>query len=995
MAKQLAVVALFVSYAFAIAAGPLVPKPSDKIPSIVHQAISSLATAGPRAYRGPLRVRPDAKVKLELHAAAAVSGIERSQVESLGAEVELSTGDIGWAPGLQPPSRFGVIVAWVPAFQVSAVAALPWVVAVRPVEQNPPDAGTFLSEGVELHRADIAHLAGVDGTGVTVGVISDDVRNLAIAQASGDVPAGVNVIATGGCAVTNPGDCDEGTAMLEIVHDMAPGAALAFHETGAGTVGHIVAQNALVAAAVDVIAEDIAFDAEPVFQKGAVATNGDMIAGGGISVHSSAGNLGDSHAARVAAVPVAPTDLVGFAGCVAFGLGSNVVDIDPGVGTSFDVSIPPMTTASFSLQWSEPRAIFPTAGAGGFTDLDLHVMDAAGTACVTSSTMAQGNGAGDTIEQVGVTNPNAVAVGAKIVVSHAGSLGAVAPPIIDVRWRDATAIDPTTRASSLNPDSNYTGDATSSAAANAGPQNLGAGVGSTDPTVAPLELFSAGGPVQLLLTTVCPGHPATAAYPCPGGGVAGPPGSSLGAPDWTAADGTSVSGAGGFGRGTCPAVNQGDCVFFGTSAAAPHAAGCDALVRQAFPGPITVPMVNTILSQSAVDRGPAGFDNEWGAGVLQCFPFLREHYLCYNAKDLNDPPQHPEPVNLIDQFHHGAYKTGHARRFCTPVNKNDEGIIDATTHLKVYELQREVAPVVQAVVNTENQFGTLTLRLRQPANLYVPSSKGLTAPPDPPDPTLPGFEHFMCYKVQNVGPKFPSNVIVELENQFGAGKYRLRKPRRLCAPVAKQRPSLPLEPINNPVRHLVCYGVRPIIPLPPAEQVYANNQFGIERLQLKREREFCVPSFKTVVGGSTTTTTIVVTTTTTSSTSTTTTTVPTLCCDVPPGALGNPVPVCFVATPDPVLIDKCQLLGGIVSPGVCDPDLERCVPAPPVPASDFCCECPVPAPPFPHPQVCYDGVTGHEFKCQPPCVLHPALTCGPSSEQCGGSPSGAFIDTML
>jgi hypothetical protein len=367
-----------------------------------------------------------------------------------------------------------------------------------------------------------------------------------------------------------------------------------------------------------------------------------------------------------------------------------------------------------------------------------------------------------------------------------------------------------------------------------------------------------------------------------------------------------------------------------------------------------------------------------------------DHYLCYNARDRNDPPQHPEPVNLTDQFHHGAYKTGHARRFCTPADKNDEGISDPTTHLKVYELQREVAPTVRAVVNTENQFGTLTLRVRQPANLYVPTAKGLTMPPDPPDPMRPGFEHFMCYKVKSIGPKFPKGIIVEVANQFGAGKYALRKPRRLCTPVAKKRPSLPLEPIRNPVRHLVCYGIKPIIPLPPPEEVYASNQFGIERLQLQREREFCVPSSKTVVGGSTTTTIV----TTTTSTSSTTTTVPTLCCDVPPGALGNPVPVCFVATPDPVLIDKCQLLGGVVSPGVCDPDLEQCVAAPPVPPSDFCCECPVPAPPFPHPQVCFEGVTGHESKCQPPCALHPALTCGLSSEQCGGSPSGAFLDAV-
>jgi hypothetical protein len=89
---------------------------------------------------------------------------------------------------------------------------------------------------------------------------------------------------------------------------------------------------------------------------------------------------------------------------------------------------------------------------------------------------------------------------------------------------------------------------------------------------------------------------------------------------------------------------------------------------------------------------------------------------------------------------------------------------------------------------------------------------------------------------------------------------------------------------------------------------------------------------------------------------------------------------------------KCQLLGGALVPAVCDPVSERCVPPQPVSPNDWCCECPVPSPPFPHPQFCFEGVFGHEGKCTPPCVLIPALTCGPQTERCGGSPSGAFLD---
>jgi hypothetical protein len=58
---------------------------------------------------------------------------------------------------------------------------------------------------------------------VVVGVISDGIDHMADAQLSGDLP---NVtVPSGGC---RRGSGDEGTALLEIVHDVAPGAQLLF-----------------------------------------------------------------------------------------------------------------------------------------------------------------------------------------------------------------------------------------------------------------------------------------------------------------------------------------------------------------------------------------------------------------------------------------------------------------------------------------------------------------------------------------------------------------------------------------------------------------------------------------------------------------------------------------------------------------------------------------------------------------------------------------------
>ncbi len=580
-------------------------KPASKVPSVVQQRIEQLQGAraglGVSSVSGDLvQVTPAGELDLEFHARGSVGDAEKASLVALGATILSSTADLVWPPGTQPPPGLGMITARVPFDQVAVAAALPWVVAVTPVEVSPPDVGIFQSEGVVLHGADVAQAAGVSGAGVTVGAISDGVSNLATSQGLGELPA---VTIPGGCGA---GGGDEGTAMLEIIHDMAPGAALQFCATGGGVGAHVNALLSLAAAGANIIAEDIPFDSEPAFQKGLAATTAETLAASGVSVHSSAGNLGNRHAARVAAVGTAagPDGAAGpFAGCPYNP--QNVVAIAPAGDTTFDVNFPTAGTLTVTLQWSEPRAIFPTAGAGGFTNLDLFVMDGALTQCLGSSTGVQGNGAGDTIEQVSV----GVAAGqtVKIVVNVRATDGAVAAPLIDLRWRGGNAVDATTRAGSLNPDSNYTDDATSAGAANASV--------STDPTAVPIEGFSGGGPVQLVTTTEC----RNGTYPCPGPApndpVAGAAGRTVGAPTWTAADGVSVSGVGNFGSGSCPGVNQGDCLFFGTSAAAPHAAAVAALVREAMGTP-TPAQLNARLAATATDRGTPGFDNVWGFGVL-------------------------------------------------------------------------------------------------------------------------------------------------------------------------------------------------------------------------------------------------------------------------------------------------------------------------------------------------------------------------------------------
>jgi hypothetical protein len=127
-----------------VEAQPWPGKEPSKIPDLVRQRIERIAhelQAAPQLSPG-IAKGLDATVagglELEFHAAGPVGDAEAASLEALGATILTSTADISWPTG-GPPPGLGVVVARIPFDQVEAAAALPWVVAVRAVEDNPPD----------------------------------------------------------------------------------------------------------------------------------------------------------------------------------------------------------------------------------------------------------------------------------------------------------------------------------------------------------------------------------------------------------------------------------------------------------------------------------------------------------------------------------------------------------------------------------------------------------------------------------------------------------------------------------------------------------------------------------------------------------------------------------------------------------------------------------------------------------------------------------------
>jgi len=213
-----------------------------------------------------------------------------------------------------------------------------------------------------------------------------------------------------------------------------------------------------------------------------------------------------------------------------------------------------------------------------------------------------------------------------------------------------------------------------------------------------------------------------------------------------------------------------------------------------------------------------------------------DHYLCYATAG-----QQSFSVTLSDQFETGQYQSFHrsVRRFCTPADKNGEGITDHDTHLAAIRLKGPHAR--RTNVRIDNQFGTLFFDTLRTESLLVPSNESLAPAPPPSSPALGAHEHFRCVRVKRAkGTAAFTSRTVQVVDEFGSRALRVIRPLTLCAPTDKNG-----EGIIDPDNHLVCYKA---VASPPhrADGVQIANQFGPLLLKLAREVEFCVPSTKTL-----------------------------------------------------------------------------------------------------------------------------------------------------
>jgi hypothetical protein len=514
----------------------------------------------------------------------------------------------------------------IPPGDLTAVASIAGVKAVwqarRPllygVGEGPCEGGSVISEGLgQLHADEAREAFDLRGSGITIGVLSDsyDAATEAVATrarqdvASNDLPGLASSCSDQQLPVDvlqefspGPGEeaGDEGRAMLQIVHDLAPHAKLAFatafesEESFAQNIERLAAPESAGGAGADVIVDDVGYLEEPFFQDGPVAAAIDKVTSEGVTYLTAAGNdnLFDSSGNEIASWEAPEYRDSGACPAVVAALeefnGSHCMDFNPGAGTdrTFGITVEPEETLSLDLQWAEPWN-------GVLTDLDAVLLSSTGKQILASSVEANSGfkGTQHPVEIVEWTNETQASETVQLVINRFSGLS---PRLKFILMENGGGVSATEYPISSG------GDVVGpSVAGHAGAASAISVAAVPFNNSAKVERYSSRG---LVTHYFGPVEGTTPALP-------------LGSPEEVAKPDLAATDCG---ATTFFAIlSGGTWRFCGTSAAGPHAAAVAALVRQAKPT-LSEQQVRNALTETASPVGSFGPDAV-GAGLVNAF----------------------------------------------------------------------------------------------------------------------------------------------------------------------------------------------------------------------------------------------------------------------------------------------------------------------------------------------------------------------------------------
>jgi len=260
---------------------------------------------------------------------------------------------------------------------------------------------------------------GLDGAGVKVGILSDSYNKLggaAAGVANGNLPGAGNPCGHGTPVqvvqeLSGTGGHDEGRGMAEIVHDVAPEATLMFASAMNGELAFANNIRSLATAGAKVIVDDVAYFDEPMFQDGDVGKAVSDVSALGVTYYSAAGNenimdLSNRDVSSYEAAAYRPTTcptMLDASGPTPIDISPSYLDchdFDPSGSVSNGdlLTVAQLDQVSISLGWSEPEY-------GAITDFALVAVDTSNSHIVGGSDFDQATN-GKAFEFATIANPS-------------------------------------------------------------------------------------------------------------------------------------------------------------------------------------------------------------------------------------------------------------------------------------------------------------------------------------------------------------------------------------------------------------------------------------------------------------------------------------------------------------------------------------------------------------------------------------------------------------
>jgi len=582
--------------------------------------------------------------------------------------------------------RYQTVALSVEPADLEAVAAVPGLTTVAPSRRpvlygaqggvntaaSPSnglcEGGSVISQGLEQLNVPAARAAfGARGAGETIGVLSDSFASASTTveggpiattahqdEISNDLPGKastcsgqlvpVRVIAE--APPPAPGEeplTDEGRAMLQVVHDLAPHAELAFATAFsselefARNIERLAEPVSAGGGGANVIVDDVGYLSEPFFQEGPVAVAIQKVTAAGVTYLTAAGNdnlieagTGNEIASWEApsfrdegSCPAAVDSLMEAALAEAHQgpFAPACMDFNPGAptDTGFRITVEPHSPLTIDLQWAEPWN-------GVEADLDAFLVAGSGAGEEVIAAGGFDNVAeGVPFEVVSWENETSQPQAVRLVINRCiGECNAEANEAAKPRLKFILAGDG--GVSSIEyPETEEVGGVEDVV----GPSIFGhagstaaitlAAVRYTEPATAPAapEPYSSRGPVTDYFGPVTSTAPAAE--------LASP--ETVAKPDVTATDCASTTF---FAR-----LEAGVWHFCGTSEAAPHAAAVAALMKQT--APLSSPtQIAGALRSSARKFTTVDSPDAVGAGMVNALAAMQ----ALGGSPVEDPPSH-------------------------------------------------------------------------------------------------------------------------------------------------------------------------------------------------------------------------------------------------------------------------------------------------------------------------------------------------------------------